>query len=163
MMFKTTKALACPFGPGNFDKNAPTARMNLNARLDDEEALNLFKELDKWAVKYITNNSERLLGWAMSEAQVLAKYHPCVSHRDGYDPMLHSKISTEEPHAVRYWDAEGTPRDAPKDWRNARLQLRFHVSHMWIMASGFGLTVNILDARVEREATEQCDWICPFG
>jgi hypothetical protein len=162
-MFQTQKALVCPFGPGNFDKNASTARMNLNTRLDDEEALSFFREIDKWAVKYLTENSERLFGWAMTEVQVLTEYHPCVTQREAYDPMLHSKISTEEPHAVRYWGADLKPREAPTDWRNARMQLRFHVSHLWIMATGFGLTVNILDAQVESEAPMQCDTICPFA
>jgi len=161
VMFKTTKALQCPFGPGNYDKNAPTARMNLNVRLDDGEALSFFKELDEWAIKYITANSERLLGWAMTEVQVSVKYHSLVKQREGFEPMLHAKINTEEPHALRYWDKEGALRSAPKDWRQARLQLQFHVSHLWIMATGFGLTCNVLDAQVESEESE-CNWTCPF-
>ncbi len=125
----------------------------------------MFKDLDTWAVKYLTQNSERLFGVGQfTEEQVLAKYHPCLKPpREGYDPMLHSKISTKEPHqhAVRYWDRGGGGlREPPTDWRHARLQLRFHVSHLWIMASGFGLTVNVLDVLVE--SGEERSFECPF-
>ncbi len=89
-------------------------------------------------MKYLTENLDRLCGWAMSEAQVSAKYHSCLKCKEGFEPMLHSKISTEEPHALRYWDTAGAPRQDPKDWRRTRLQLRFHVSHLWIMTSGLG-------------------------
>ncbi len=97
----------------------------------------------------------------MSEAQVSVKYRSCLKHIEGFEPMLHTKISTEEPHALRYWGAAGATRGEPKDWRPTRLQLRFHVSHMWIMASGFGLTVNALDAQVESEGSG-CSWARPF-
>ena len=100
---------------------------------------------------------------ALTEEQVLSKYHPCLKPpKDGFDPLLHSKISTEEPHqhAVRNWTKTGDLRDSPKDWRRARLQLRFHVSHLWIMSSGFGLTVNVLDVLVESEEGRAFE--CPF-
>ena len=102
-------------------------------------------------VTYLTENPERLFSLgALTEEQVLSKYHPCLKPpKDGYDPLVHTKISTEEPHqhAVRYW----TKNEPPSDWRHARVQLRFHVSHLWIMSSGFGLTVNVLDVLVEEE------------
>ncbi len=62
VILQTKNALVCPCGPGNFDKNAPTAHMNLNARLEEGETFNLFRDLDTWAVKYLTANSERLFG-----------------------------------------------------------------------------------------------------
>ncbi len=34
------KTLVCPLGPGNLDKTAPAARMNLNVRMGDCEASN---------------------------------------------------------------------------------------------------------------------------
>ena len=106
-------------------------------------------------VKYLKENSERLFGVGkLTEEQVLAKYHPCLKQpKDGYDPLLHTKIRTEEPHqhAVRYWTKKGDLREPPSDWRHARVQLRFRVSHLWIMSSGFGLTVNVLDVLMEEE------------
>ncbi len=39
--------LVCPLGPGNFDKNTPTTRMNLEVPLDDEDDLAFFDGLDE--------------------------------------------------------------------------------------------------------------------
>ncbi len=95
--------------------------------------------------------------------QGISKYHRCFQPaKYGFDPLLHSKISTEEPHqhAVRSWDKKGGLQEPPVDRRHARLQLRFHVRHLWIMSSGFGLTVNILDVLVESEEGHAFE--CPF-
>ena len=129
--------------------------MNLNVRMEEGETFNYFRVPGTWAVKSMTEDSETLFGLgASTEKQVLSKYHLCLKPpRDGFGPLLHSKISTEEPHqhAVRYWTKTGDLREPPKDWRRARLQLRFHVSHLWIMSSGFGSIVNVLDVLVESE------------
>ena len=67
VIFQTKKALV-----------APTARMNLNARMEEGDTFNFFRDIDTWAVKYLTENSERLFGVGqLTEEQVLAKHHPC--------------------------------------------------------------------------------------
>ena len=82
---------------------------------------------------------------------------PSPTHASSHQKMVtihsYTKISTEEPHqhAVRYVTKTGDLREPPSDWRHERVQLRFHVSHLWIMSSGFGLTVNVLDVLVEEE------------
>ncbi len=87
---------------------------------------------------------------------------PNTTLASSHQEMDTTKIRTEEPHqhVVRYWDRKGGLKEPPANWRRARLQLRFHVSHLWIMASGFGLTVNVLDVLVESE--EVCSFECPF-
>ena len=137
VILPTKNALVAPFGPTNFDPTAPTTRMNLNVRMDEGETFNYFRDLDTWAVKYLTENSEMLFGLgALTEEHVLSKHHPCLKPpKDGYDPLLHTKISNEEPHqhAVRYWTKKGDLREPPKDWRHARVQLRSvdHVQRFW--------------------------------
>ena len=164
VIFQTKNVLVCPFGPTNFDPNAPTARMTLNVRMEEGETCNYFRDLAMWAVRYLTENSERLFGVGqLTEVQVLSKYHPCLkAPKDGYDPLLHAKISTAEPnqHSVRYWTKTGDVREPPSHWRHARVQLRFHVSHLWIMSSGFGLTVKVLDVLVKEEGGHRFE--CPF-
>ena len=76
--------LSAPLGPGNFDKNAPATRVNLAARLDDEDALAFFDGLDERAVTYISDNAERLFKRPMTPEQVTSGYHPCVRRKDGY-------------------------------------------------------------------------------
>ena len=56
VILQTKNALVAPFGPTNFDPNAPSTRMNLNVRMEEGETFNYFRDLDTWAVKYLTEN-----------------------------------------------------------------------------------------------------------
>ncbi len=53
-------------------------------------------------------------------------------------------------------------RAQPTEWARTRLQLRFHVSHLWIMGAGFGLVVSATDAQVLSEADAAAERACPF-
>ncbi len=44
---KTKNALVCPFGPTNFDPNAPTVRINLNVRMEEGATFNFFETLTR--------------------------------------------------------------------------------------------------------------------
>ena len=99
----------------------------------------------------------------MTSEQVAAGYHPCVRHTDGYAPLLQAKMSTEGPGAIRCWDADGSARELPSEWEHTRVQMMFHVSHLWIMGSGFGLVVGVTDLRaVSEEPDEREVPVCPF-
>ena len=155
--------LCAPLGPGNFDKTAPAMRVNLEARLDDEDVLAFFDGLDEWAVQYISENAERIFKRPMTPEQVVSGYHPCMRRKDGYAPLLHTKVSTEGPGALRCWDVGGAAREPPSEWMRTRLQLRFHVSHLWIMGTGLGLVVNTTDMQVVSEASDAAsERACPF-
>ena len=67
-------------------------------------------------------------------------------------PLLQGKIYIEVSEAARFWDASGFERRPPEDWRRTKLRLRHHISHTWIMNSGYGLVINITDARAVSEA-----------
>ena len=137
--------------------------MNLDVRLDNADALTFFDELDSWAVQYIADNAERIFKRAMTREQVTAGYHPCVRRKDGYDPLLHAKISTDGLSAIHCWDTDGAARELPSEWRRTRLQLRFHVTGLWIMGSGFGLVVNATDMQVVSELLDPAaERVCPF-
>ena len=122
--------------------------MNLDVRLDDEGALSYFDGLDKRAVEYLAANSVRLFKRSLTENQVKVNYHPCVRRKDGYAPLLHAKIALEGAgDAAHFWDVNGVERKPPEDWRNAKLQLRMQISHIWLMNSGCGFVINITDTR----------------
>ena len=153
--------LCAPFGPGNFDKSADATRMNFEVRLDDEHDLSYFDQLDAWALVYITGHSERLFKKVMTTEQVVAGYHPCVRRKEGYVPLLHTKVNTEGSSAICFWDADGVARSQPTEWAHTRLQLRFRVSHLWIMGPSFGLVINSIDAKVLSEGAP-AQRTCPF-
>ena len=164
VVYCTAKGGLCaPFGPGTFDKNTPATRMNLDVRLDDADALAVFDELDSWAVQYIADNAERIFKRTMTREQVTSGYHPCVRRKDGYDLLLHAKISTDGLSAIHCWDTDGAAREMPSEWRRTRLQLRFHVTGLWIMGSGFGLVVSATDVQVVSELLDSAAVrVCPF-
>ncbi len=98
----------------------------------------------------------------MTPEQVASEYHPCVRRRNGYAPLLHTKVNTEGPTALRCWDAEGAARVEPREGLHTCLQLRFHVSHLWLMGAGFGLVVNTTNAQILSEADFAAERACPF-
>ena len=52
-----------PFAPGNHDRDDTALRQNIVFRANDE-LTKFFRELDEWAISYITEHSERILGKA---------------------------------------------------------------------------------------------------
>ena len=151
--------LRAPFGPSCFDKSAPTTRMTLACRPDDPTLLHIFEDLDSWALRYIEEHAERLFNRPMTAEQVAAGYNPCVRRKPPYDAMLHAKLTTEGFNAIHCWDATGAERELPSEWKHTLLQIRFHVSHLWIMGSDFGLAINATDMQVASESPERA---CPF-
>ena len=57
--FQLGEALRTRFGASTFDKNVDAVRRNLDFDIDDEVALARLKEIDAWALEYITANSKR--------------------------------------------------------------------------------------------------------
>ncbi len=110
-----TNGLVAPFGPGSYDKSTLATRVNLEAGLDDEDVLAFFEGLKERAVRYIAENAERICKRSMTPEQVASGDHPCARRKDGYAPLLHAKVSTEEPRVLRYWDAAGAMREPPSE------------------------------------------------
>ena len=99
-------------------------------------------------------SSERIFCKTLSLEQIRASYRPCVKRREGYAPLLTAKISTEHG-AMRFRGEQGVERRPPDDWRSARMYFRLHVSHLWIMNGGFGLIINVADAKVVSEGIRE--------
>ncbi len=154
--------LCAPLGPGNFDKSAALTRMKFEARLDDEDDPAFFDGLNAWALQYVVEHSERLLKRTMTPEQAAPGYHPCVCRKDGHAPLLHTKVNTEGSSALRCGDADGAARAQPREWTRKRLQLRFHVSHLWIMGAGFGLVINSTAAQVLSPRHAAAERVCPL-
>ena len=153
--------LCAPFGPSCFDNASPTTRLTLARRLDDETILHIFEDPDSWALRCVEENAERLFNRRMTSEQVAAGHNPRVRRKLPYDPLLHAKMTTDGPHAIRCWDAAGAERVLPSEWRHTCLQLRFHVSHLWMMGADFGLVVNATDVQVVSESSA-AEPACPF-
>ena len=65
--------LRSPFNAGTFDKDPLAKRLNLQLVMDDDRSLlEALQNLDKWAVDYLTEHSERIFkrNWTREQAQL---------------------------------------------------------------------------------------------
>ena len=138
-----------PFQPGNHDKDDTALRQNIVFR-GNEELDRFFGDLDTWAVEYITEHSERLLGKELPAGQVGANYVSNVKNTDGRPPLVKLKLNmpgSSKP--TRCWDAEGQEVDFIRDWAGRSFEIKALVSHLWLMGSStkaeFGFVVLVTD------------------
>ena len=68
--FQLGEGLRTRFGASTFDKNVDAVRRSLDFDLDDALVLARLKEIDAWALDYLTAHSERLLKKQLSRAEV---------------------------------------------------------------------------------------------
>ena len=156
--FLATKACEAPFGANTFDRDATAVRQNLELQMTKElEAY--FTKFDAWAVEYLSANSERLFKKQLTLAQIKEQYHSPAKPSEKYDPLLRTKINLSGDRAVRIWDTCGHVVPCPESLKGAKLVPKLHISHLWIMGSSCGFTVNLTDMRLEEVPIVEC----PFG
>ncbi len=156
--FVASQACESPFGATNFDRDVTAVRQNLELQMTKElEAY--FTKFDAWAVEYLSANSERLFKKQLTLAQIKEQYHGPVKPSEKYDPLLRTKINLSRDRAVRIWDPYGHVVPCPESLKGAKLVPKLHISHLWIMGSSCGFTVNLTDMRLEEVPILEC----PFG
>ena len=144
-----------PFQPGNHDKDDTALRQNIVFRCNEELA-KFFEELDTWAVEYITEHSERLLGKELPAGQIQANYVSSIKQTEGRPPLVKCKLNFPGSSKVtRCWDAEGRDIDFIRDWAGKNFKVKILVSHIWLMGSGakseFGFVVLATGAMEETQ------------
>ena len=113
-----------------------------------------FRQLDEWAIQYLSEHSERILKKQLSPEQVAAGYTTSLKQKPGYNPLLRAKIDNSGRRAVCFWTPTGEQRQAPSDWKATLFRVNIHVSHLWIMGASYGLVINITDMEVAKEGVE---------
>ena len=147
-----------PFSPGNHDKDETALRQNIVFRLNDEFE-KFFWDLDEWAMAYITEHSERLLGKAVSADQVNFGFVSNVKKQEGKPPLVKLKLNMPgSQKATRCWSEQGEPIDFISDWVGKSVKLKILVSHLWVMGSGskseFGFVCIVTDVMEEKQLIE---------
>ena len=132
-----TTPMIAPFGLSTFEKNA--SRQSLSLRCSDAVTLAFFEELDRWALKYLEEHSERVLGKKLSAEQIAVWYKPCLKTTPGYEPLLKVKIGPD----TCYWDAQKQRLQSVDDttWRTLPARYKLSVPQMWIMPGSCGFLV----------------------
>ena len=157
--YYTTDVTRAPFGHSSFERDPTATRQNLELRATNSVE-QFFKKLDEWAIEYITAHSQRLFKKTLNLTQVYEMYHPTLRRAEGYTPLLRTKINLPPSRgAVKFWTPDGQHRDAPKDWREAEVKARIHVSHLWVMGAACGIVCNCTDLMVQTESSGAF----PFG
>ena len=109
--------------------------------MDDPDALARLKEIDAWALDYITTHSERLLKKKLSRTEVENNYNPLVKVY-GSSNSCKSKINIRGSRSATFWAENGDQLlDPPADgtWQDHAYTAYVAIPQLWIMAGSFGM------------------------
>ena len=161
LMLPTKTPLFSPFGLSRYPGDK-SARVSLDLRCTDDETLELFREIDAWAPVELAAHSERIFGKKLSLEQVQAAYRPCLRQKEGFLPLLHTKVTLDDgPNATTFWDEQKQKCDPPEDFRNVSALVKLSVPHLWISnCNSFGFVVNVVSMQLQKQQPVIVK--CPF-
>ena len=139
--FQLGSGLRTRFGASTFEKNVDAVRRSLDFDLDDEVVLSRLREVDAWALDYITTHSERLLKKTLSRIDVQNNYNPLIKQY-GSSNSCKSKINIRGSRSATFWAENGDQLlDPPADgtWQDHAYTAFVCIPQLWIMAGSFGL------------------------
>ena len=153
MRFQLGEGLRTRFGASTFDKNVDAVRRNLDFDIDDEAALARLKEIDAWALEYITANSERLLKKQLSRTEVENGYSPLVKQY-GSSCSCKSKINLRGSRSATFWNEKGEQMEAPTEgtWQDFAYTAHVSIPQLWIMQGTFGLLLEATALKIQTPA-----------
>lgn len=154
---RTTPA-STPFGASTYGDDV-SQRKTLELRLTDAQAQE-FVNFDIWAIDYLTEHSERLFKKKQTRSQIEEHYRSPVTRKEGYQPLLRTKLNTEGRNAVRVWNEHNERMPLPEDLRQYELVPRLHLSHLWVMGRDYGWVFSVSDLQILQGGAEAP---CPFG
>ena len=126
----------------------------MDITLDDESA-NLFRQIDEWLIAYAIKHKEELFK-NKSDAQITDSYRRHAREKDGFRPMLRTKINLEK---CSCWDETHQQTKTPDSkFKNADIWHEMLVRTIWIIGSGsWGLTLEVTDLKYKEN-----QMLCPF-
>jgi len=155
--FHLGSRLRTRFGASSFDKNVESSRKNFDFDVTrDKQICALLKQIDDWAIQYISDNSAKILKKVMSKDIIKENYRPLLTSY-GDTMRVKTKINTAGPRVCSCWDEDRNHRDLPEDWLNAEYDVQVSLPQLWIMGSSFGLTMETTNLLVHPIEVE-----CPF-
>ena len=133
--FQLGENLRTRFGASTFDRtDAPRRNIDFDlAELPD--AAKHLKDIDDWAIAYITCNSERIFKKKLTRQEVENNYKPLVSSYG-----VKCKINLRGSRACTFWGEANEPIDAPKDgtWRDFAYTPVVSLNQLWLIGPNFG-------------------------
>ena len=138
--FQLGAGLRTRFGASVFEK-IDVARRSLDFDLDNAETLAKLREMDDWALDYLTTHSERLLKKQLSRTEVENGYNPLVKIY-GSSHSCKTKINIRGSRSATFWNTKNEQiLEAPADgtWQDHAYTAFVSIPQLWIMAGSFGL------------------------
>jgi hypothetical protein len=139
--FQLGSGLRTRFGASTFEKNVDAVRRSLDFDIDDADTLAKLREIDDWALDYITTHSERLLKKKLSRTEVENNYNPLVKIY-GSSHSCKTKINIRGSKSATFWNTKNEQiLEAPADgtWQDHAYTAFVSIPQLWIMAGSFGL------------------------
>ena len=115
-------------------------RRNLDFEVD-ELVLAWLKEIDAWALEYLTTHSERLLKKTLSRSEVENGYSPLVKTY-GSNSSCKTKINIRGSRSATFWNERGEQTLEPPaegTWQDFAYTAYVSIPQLWIMQGTFGL------------------------
>ena len=79
----------------------------------------LFRQIDEWLIAYAIKNKDTLFNKSKTDVQITESYRRLARVKEGYQPMLRTKINLEK---VRCWDEAHQQTKVPDSkFKNADL------------------------------------------
>ena len=146
------------FGASSFDKNIDSTRKNLDFDISNHKHLiELFSNIDKWAIGYLAKHSQRLLKKQMTEELIKSHYKPLVIEY-GDTKSIRTKINIRGHRACRFWDSDRNSTDIPpEDWLSNEYNVHVNIPQLYVMGSDVGFTIETTDLLVR-----PIEKNCPF-
>ena len=85
-------------------------------------------------------------------------YKSSLHKKEGYAPLLKTKVNTTGDHAVRFWNEANELTQEPSDWKTTEIIPLLRIKALWIMSGNFGVVIETTDAQVFPQ-----DINCPFS
>ena len=114
--------------------------------------------LDVRLLNLAVQNSQKIFGKQLSEAEVMARWSPLVKVSEkGYAPTFKCKINLSGKNAVRCWTEDKELRPMPLEWVQCSVQPRILVKGLWVMSKEIGVLLEASDVLVQ-----EAERSCPF-
>ena len=150
--------LTSPFGAGTFDRNPNATRLTLELSVPSA-MLSALQLLDAWVVAHcVAHKAELFPDW--TDVEVASNYHSFLQYSDKYQTWrMRTKFSTVGLSACRFWNNEKQALKYEEvDTKTAGLRPWVQVSGLWWQGRQYGLTLNIVDLRVNATEAAVAPW-----
>ena len=85
-------------------------------------------------------------------------YKSPLHRKEGYAPLLKTKVNTTGNHAVRFWNESRELATEPSDWKTTQCRPCLRMKGLCIMSGNFGVVIDTTDIQVFPQEIN-----CPFS